>query len=107
MGTIYCTYLLRPVIEQQAPGRRKCRPLRRSLAGDRFRQRGRSLRQLLAIEPLLPERLVPATCGVEVAWIWTALYTPYVRCQVASPAAARIRRARRATASSIIRPPTT
>src|SRR3954454_17242535 len=74
MGTIYCTYLLRPVIEQQAPGRRKCRPLRRSLAGDRFRQRGKSLRQLLAIEPLLPERLVPATCGVEVAWIWTALY---------------------------------
>src|SRR3712207_8198399 len=41
----------------------------------RFRQRARPPRHLSSIEPLPAQRAEPATRGVEVAWIWTALYT--------------------------------
>ena len=42
------------------------------------------------IEPLLPERLEPATRGVEVAWIWTALYIHRVRFRTREEARAAV-----------------
>ena len=44
------------------------------MAGVRFRQRARSSRHLPHVAPSDHLRSEPANHGVEVAWIWTALY---------------------------------